>query len=388
MTQTVNANQFLAYITQQRAKIQSAFKETEQAQNEFQGLYTRFRAEHDRTLHALAEQLGAADAKLGGGLQTQVDARVAEERAAIKQRLANLERAISKAQTQADSLIKRAQKEFADLRALNPKLNEREEDLKTQRTRAQQTLDDLNGQIAQMGKGLGFIFSAWKIHALDRERFQTLGHLETFDAQLLKVRREWQELRALALKNETDWQTQWEKATADLGGLRQERDYLAQNGEAEARRRALVFALDHLKAVPGGMDAALAQPMIALNVQTDNFQAALGAVAGILGVLRGVDDGLGRIGESAKAIVTEQQRHSTYLHPPTFMLSDRVLEFGKTWDDLIAQVKNEKQAAQHPADFVAAMRTFVEQRLGQDQVSAFFTGLGGALTAATQGWKA
>jgi hypothetical protein len=177
---------------------------------------------------------------------------------------------------------------------------------------------------------------------------------------------------------------------AKLAQLQQEHDLLAQNAEALARRRASLFVLDNLKtpasAAESALDAQLKQ-MIGLNIQTDDFQTALGSVAGILGILKGVDEGLRRLRESANALIAEQQRHSAYLPALHIELSDGVLAFGAAWDDLIAKTKDEKTFAAHPTDFSAAMKPFLDERLTNAQITGFFNALGQAIQAATAGWR-
>jgi hypothetical protein len=214
--------------------------------------------------------------------------------------------------------------------------------------------------------------------------------METLDHELGKVRKEWQDLSDLAHKNEADWKAQWQQKVAQLGELRQEHDHLVQNGDVLARHRAIFFVVDNLKepavGAPQALDGAL-KPMIELNIQTDSFQAALGSVAGILGIAKGVNEGLNRLSASVKALVDEQTRNSAFLPALNVSLTDDVLAFGSVWDDLAAKAKDEKALAQHPMDFVAASKPFLAERLTKEHIAAFFDALGKALTQTTAGWK-
>jgi len=388
MTRMVSPEAFASFIADQRAKIGNAFQEVEQVQVEYQGAYTRFKAEHDKTLLALANQIETQDDGLGDALKAQIDARVPIEKQTIVQRITALEKEqIPKLQEHADDLLARARKEIADLREMNPKLNEQEESLKADLARLQQQLDDLNAQVKKLGSGLGFIFNAWKIHSLDRERFQVIGRMQSTEERLKKVRQDWKDLRDMVTKEEMEWKMQWQVTTAQVGQLRQERDYLAQNMDAEARHRANVYVLDNLKALSAGTDSTPLKQMVDLDIQTDNFQAALGSVASMLGVLKGIDEGLGRMNESVSAIIAEQNRHGAYLGGLSIVLQDSAVAFGQTWDDLIAKVKDEKTLATHPADFVAAMKPFLDERLTKEHIVALFDMLGNALKEATQNWR-
>jgi hypothetical protein len=201
------------------------------------------------------------------------------------------------------------------------------------------------------------------------------------------VRQEWKDLSTNTAKNEADWRAQWQQKTTQLSQVQQQHDYLEQNTVAEAQHRATVYVIDNLKSLPASGDATLLQPMIDLNIQTDDFQAALGSVAGILGILKGVDEGLKRLGESVQALIAEQQRHSEFLPSLNIALDDQVTAFGQTWDDLIAKSKDEKTLATHPVDFVTAMKPFLEKRLTQEHIAAFFNALGEALKHATASWR-
>ncbi|HTP10594.1 MAG TPA: hypothetical protein VMP08_20210, partial [Anaerolineae bacterium] len=246
---------------------------------------------------------------------------------------------------------------------------------------------DLNTQIQQAAKGLGFVLHVGQIHGLDRERFRVLGRLQQLEKNLKDVRQEWKDLSIDTAKQETDWQTEWRQRTEQLSQVRQQHDYLEENTAAEVQRRAILYVIDNLKTLPAGGDAALLQPMIDLNIQTDDFQTALGSVSSILGILKGVDEGLKRLSQSVETLIAEQQRHSEFLPGLNIAVDDQVTAFGQTWNDLATKSKDEKTLATHPTDFVAAMQPFLEQRLTQEHIAAFFNAMGNSLKEATAGWR-
>ena len=389
MSQPVDALGFLNFIDGQNTKINAAFREIEELQKLFQGSYTRFRAEHDKTLAALGAQIESARDGSGDALKAPIDARVPAERKTIDARVATLEqKLIPGFQTEADKVLARAQSRTQELRTKNPQLNDREEKLKAEIAAQTKTLADLNTQVQKLSSGLGFIFNIGKIHALDAQRQQTVGRLQTLNQQLTQIRQEWKKLHDDVSQEEHNLQVEWQTASVTLGKLRQEHDYLAQNAAAEARHRAITFVIDNLKTMPpGANNSAAFKPMIDLNIQTDDFQAALGAVAGILGVLKGIEDGLTRIFESVKALKAEQAKNSAYLPSLQFELPDAALAFAKTWDDLIAKSKDDKYLGAHPAEYIAAIQPFLDERLTKEHITDFFNGLGDAIQRATAGWK-
>ncbi len=391
MSPQYDAASFYNFLAGESKRIAGAFREVEQLQAEFQGAYTRFKTDHDKTLAALGEQVLAIDTdQLPPTVRAQIDARVPVERQTIAERLQVLDKSLlPDYQKKADDLLQRVQKDETERRSQNPKLNEREEALKAEGANWQKQLNDLNTQVGDRARGLGFIFNAGKIHALDGERQRAIGRLEVINSQLAKVREEWKDLRERTTKEEADWKTQWQTTMQQMGKLRQERDYLAQNVDTVARQRAVTFVLDNIKTpISDSALQASVNRMVDLNIQTDDFQAALGSVAGILGVMKGVDEGLKRIGESVKAIIAEQERNSQFLRPPKIEISDRAAAFSRVWDEIAAKAKDEKAVAAHPADFVAAMKPILEERLTKDRITDYFNSLGNGLQAAGRGWSA
>jgi predicted nucleic acid-binding Zn-ribbon protein len=386
MNQTLDANEFSAFLGKQRMQITSAFNTIEKMQHEYQGAYTRFKADHDKTLRALTERIETQAGGTGQALKPLIEVRLPQEQQSIAQQIAGLAKQADELQARMDELPALSQQAIAGLREANPKLNEREEALKTDIANQQQALDDLNTQILKAGKVLGFVLHAAKIHALDRERFRIIGRLQQLEEDLKDVRQGWENLSTNTAQKETEWRTEWRQRTEQLSQVRQQRDYLEQNRAAETWHRATGYVIDNLKTLPAEGDESLLLPMIDLNIQTDDFQTALGSVASILGILKGMDEGLKRLDQSVQTLITEQKRHSEFLPNLSIVLDDQVAVFGQTWDDLAAKCKDEQTLADHPADFVAAMQPFLEQRLTQEHIAAYFNALGKALNDATAGW--
>ncbi len=391
MSRSFAAPAFRDFLQAERNKVSNAFQAMEHIQADYQGVYTRFRDDHDKTLAALADRVQALpDAALPKELQVSIQARVPEECKTIEKRIAELNQELPRIQKEMDDLLAANQKKIADLRNLNPQLNDREERVKADVALAQKQLDDLNQQVGEQAGGLGFILHAFKIHELDRERYRVLGRVESLTSELSKVRQEWKDKHEGIEKEQRESQSAWQELQARAGTLSQERDELAQASDTLARQRAITFVLDNLKTPVETKQAALdgdLKQMVALNIQTDDLQTALGSIAGILGVMKGMDEGLKRLGESAAAIINEQQRHSAYLPPLTIELDDGVLTFGKVWDDLSAKGKDEKTFAAHPADFATAMKPFLDDRLANDKIAGYFNALGQALQRATGKWR-
>ena len=390
MSPSYTAQSFSDLLQNERRRIAQAFAEVEQIQKDYQGKYSAFKIDHDKTLRDLVEQILAAPDSVDAATRKAIGARVPAEKKWVADRIAALEKTIAETTKQADGILTRAQKDEADLAAINPKVNEKEEAIKADLAKSQQTLDDLNAKVKKLGGGLGFIFRAGKIAELDRKRYRALGHIEQLSKSVEKARKDWQDLRTMVVKEENDWQTQWQQAVAKCGDLRTERDNLTQNTDLVVQRRATTYVIDNLKtaatASEPALDASL-KHMVTLNIQTDDYQAALGSIAGILGTAKGMDEGLTRLGESVKAVMDEQTQHSEFLAPLSITVADQAVAFGKNWDDLAAKAHDEKAYADHPKDFVAAMQPFVDTRLTSALIGQYFDALGQALQKSTAGWK-
>ncbi|MBU0495201.1 MAG: hypothetical protein KKA73_12710 [Chloroflexi bacterium] len=390
MSQVVSAESLRDFISGQRSRIGAAYQEVEQIQAEYQGAYTRFKAEHDPALQALADTVEARGDVVDAALRAQIDEWVPVERQSLVDRIAKLDEETKDLRRQADAKIEYVQQQVVELHKLNPQLDEQEESLKSDVASRKAELDDLNARVKELGRGLGFITRAGRIHALDRERHRVLGQLQVLGTELSKTRQQWRNRQDALTTLQTDSRAEWETMTAQIGQLEQEHDYLAQNIETLARRNAIVFLLDNLKEPTTVSDPALTvqlQDMIALNIHTDDFQVALGSVAGILGLLKGVDEGLGRFLESVRVLISEQDRHSEYLPPLRIELADSVLAFGGTWDELAEKARDEQALADRPAEFVVAMKPFLDEQLTEERIKGFFDTLGRAIQQATASWR-
>jgi DNA repair exonuclease SbcCD ATPase subunit len=378
----MKADEFLGYLNTQMGKLQQTYDEIGHVQREYQGIYVTFRADHDRTLQALMDTRAGS---LPDPLPAQVEERLPAERKAMAQRADELNKQIAAKQGEADAKIAAVQAGIAEIRALNPRLDQREEQLKAMIAFRTQALHDLNAKVSKLASGLGFALHFGKIHALDNDRHRLVGQLETLNEDLVKVRKEWQEKHDASAASQAQEQAAWQGMMVEVGRLKAERDGLTADPEAQVRRRALLYVLDNLKSLPGA-DPEL-QKMAALNIQTDDFQSALGAVAGLMGTVNGVRQGLQGLAASVAALIDEQTRNSQYLPELKLDVPEEAAAFDRQWDELIACVRDEKVLAQHPTDFVRATRPFAEERLTKERIGAYFDALGGALKSATAGWK-
>ncbi len=378
----MKVDEFFQHIQQQMSAVQQSYDEIVHAQREFQGAYVTFSTQRETLVASLvASRLG----NLPPPLQARAEVLMPEERKAVADRQRELDAAVAAALKEADDSAAAMQQQMNALRKANPKLNEREESLKAMIAFRTQRLHDLNAKVSAMGSGLGFLFRAGAIRKVDNERHNVAGQLEALGGELEGVRKQWQDLRNSADAGMIVGQAEWAKHMADLAAVRSERDALAADPETMARRRACRRVLEEMTEAPEG-DADLAR-LPGLNRQSADYRAALMAVTSMLAVLKGILEGLTRFASSVSALVDEQEKNSQYLKPLRLDLPAGAAAFERLWPDLTPRVRDEKALAGHPAEFVAVMRPYLDQRLTREQIQAYFEGLGQSVKKAAAAWK-
>ena len=90
MSQTFTADGLSTFLSNQRRQIAAAFSEIEEVQREYQGAYTRFKADHDKTLRALTEKIESQANGTGNALMPLIEARLPQEQQSITQQIADL----------------------------------------------------------------------------------------------------------------------------------------------------------------------------------------------------------------------------------------------------------------------------------------------------------
>lgn len=381
------------FLAQNVEKIEAVEREVEELQIGFNSAYTEFKAEHDATLARLTEKVIEKIDSLEPEMRAQIEKQREEEREKISARMDELrEELIPNAQEESDGILQTAQAEHAEIRKLNPKLNDREETYKAQKAELETELAQLNEEIRQLSGCLGFVINFLKISRLDRQRQRVIGQLENLALSLAEVRREWQEAQQKFASRQEELQKNWRVASLKLARLREELAYLEdeENREALALKRAAFNLLDNLKSPAPCADAELkseVDKMVELNVKTDDYQESLGEVAGLIALLIGVRTGMDSIKKSVEAMIQEQQMHGEYLRPLQVDVPPEVIDFHKTWDGLRKEVLDEGKVCSHPRDFIAFCRQLASGRLGKEAIERMFDSLGQALNRAAASWK-
>jgi hypothetical protein len=393
MGERMSLEKLHGYILNKISQIRGVSRELEEIQAGFNSNYVEWKAEHDATLERLVEMVLARMDELGPTLKGRLDERVSEERRLVDERRQELrDKLIPQAQAEADALIEKGRAVTESMREENPRLDAREERLKAKWAELDGELTELNARIRKLSGCLGVMVNFFKIGRLDRQRQRVTGQMYEVRHQLREVRREWQETQSDADAEKDRLQTRWQERVREIVQMQGELDYLGEEGKREelVLRRAVRHVLDGLKApVPCPADDVKAEldAMVALNVQTDAAQKALGEVSGLIALLGGLIEGLNRFDHSVTGLVEEQRMHSAYLSRLDVDVPDDVEAFHAQWEGLAQKVRDDGKLCQNPTEFLAVVLPEFEGKLSEAVIRESFESLGRALTAATRRWR-
>jgi hypothetical protein len=388
----MNADQTLRYLDAQSEAIEALIIQLDEVQVAFNAQYDEFKTQHDGTLSRLTDQVIERLDSVSPELRSAINERVREESRLIEERRQKVESEYFPRRVQAaDELLEQAQEELAELRALNPDLDDQEEKLKRQKAELEAQLAELNQAIRRNSRGLGVLLHLMAITRTDRQRHQVLGKLEAINEALHDVRQQWERKRQEVAQRQTQYQDRWQLESIAVARLQSELDQLSDETRKRelALRRAVRHVLDHLKERPTSADPTLKHgldEMIRLNIQTDNYHGGLASVGGVIGLLRGINSGMDAIRRSINGIRREYEMHSAHLKSPKFHLPAAVEAFHQQWPVLAEQFSDEGTIGAHPAEFSASVQPLLEGPLSQASIEAMFNHLGEMIKGATAAW--
>jgi hypothetical protein len=393
MGERVSLGKLHGYLLGKISQIRTVSQEMEEIQVGFNSNYVEWKAEHDATLERLVEMLLARMEEVAPELKDRIEERVVEEQRLVDERRQELRNTlIPQAQTEADDLIKEGRSVAESMREENPRLNEREEQLKAEWAELDQELTGLNERVRRLSGCLGVMINFFKINKLDRQRQRVIGQMYEVRRQLRDVRQEWQETRRDADTEEDRLQSRWQDRVREVAQMQGELDYLDEESKREglALRRAARHVIDDLKEpIPCPADDVKTEldAMIALNIQTDATQEALGVVSGLIALLEGIISGMDRFDQSVTGLIAEQRMHSAYLSQLDVYVPDDVEAFHEQWEGLAQKVRDDGQLCETPTEFLAVVLPEFENKLSEVAIKGAFESLGQSLTAATSQWR-
>jgi hypothetical protein len=392
----MNAQQVLDYLDEQRQAIAGLIVELDEVQVAFNAQFDAFKIDHDRTLDALSDQifarLGDGSGALTPDLLSAIGDQAQVERARLEERRHRLrDEYLPQRRQAADELLAKAQAELAQLRALNPQLDQEEEALKRQKAALEGQLESLNREIQRKSRGLGVVTHFLAITRADRERHRVLGKLEVLGESLYAVRQRWEEESAKIEERQVAYRRNWQMESIAVARLQTELDQLNDEALREelALRRATHHVLDNLKTRQTMQDPELAhelEQMVALNISTDDYHDGLATVAGLIALLRGIESGLEAVGKSVEGLLHEQQMHSAYLKALDFRMPEGVETFHQQWPVLRREFLDEETVGAHPVGFAARVKPLLKGPLSEASIKAMFDSLGSMIERAAAQW--
>jgi chromosome segregation ATPase len=388
----MRAKQTIQYIDAQKQAIETLAGELDEIQIAFNAQFDEFKQMHDATLDALTGEVATGLNAVGAELRAAIEAQLEVENERIEERRQKLrEEYLPQRQQAADELLTKAQAELAELRALNPELDEREETFKRHRADLEAQLDALNEEIRQKSRRLGVVLHFVAITKIDRQRQRIIGKLEAVNDALLNVRSRWEKTSAEAREEQDAFQKRWQLESIAVARLQSELDQLDDEARRQdlALRRATRAILDDLKEpAPGAspdLEGALKE-MAALNIETDAYHEGLASVGGLIGLLGGIDSGLDAIRKSIDGLDHEQRMHSSYLRALDFHIPERVDTFHRQWPVLAEQFADEKAIGANPSEFSANVKPILDGPLSESNIEAMFIAFGAMIKQATEAW--
>lgn len=382
MATAMTLAQFYNYVRTSRQRMADVYRETEEVQFQFNDLHTRRLNERNKLVGVLAPQL-LEGSDVTEGLKAALEARVQVERQLLLDRIAALNKELTEMRQNSEQLISEGQKQIAHLREQNPVLNQQEEGLKARRATLQQQLNELDAQIKRMGCLTGYLAR----RRLVAERKKLAENIASMTQGIRVVREKWKTEREKVQAEQVELQTKWQALSVDISQKQALLDDLTVNLESRSRTDAARNLLAELKELPadaGPWRDRLA-PLVELNRSESNYVVGLTSVAEILGLLKGLGEGMDRFIRSVGTVYEEQNRYK--LAELRLSIPDDVTAFHSYWPTLQAMVKDEKYLGTHPLEFAQKVKEAIGSRLGATQIQKMFEQMGAALTAATKQWR-
>jgi len=372
---------FDKYSRENRKRIADIYREIEEIQFQFNDLYARQVEERRRLVAAHAPLLQENADDLPEELQRALDDQQRVEREALEEEMAALRAETAEKRQKADDLVREAQRRVANLRKQNPILDQQEEELKARRASMENQIQELDDEINRLG-----IASFFKKRRLRSEREQLVDNLDEIESGIRAVRERWQEEKKALQASQTDLQTQWQALSVEVAQLQARLDYLVANTDDEVRKRAAQNWLNDLEELPDvqGPWQERLRPVVELGRNKQQYEAGLTSVAEILGLLKGIGEGMDRFLRSLYTLYEEQRRYR--LPALTVNLPDSVTSFHGMWPEFQSEVKDEKYLGTHPLEFNRRVSNIVQEHINEEDIQQMFDDMGAALSQAAKAW--
>jgi DNA repair exonuclease SbcCD ATPase subunit len=378
---------FDRYLRDKNKELDGCIVEIEEIQKRLQDEFQRELTVWQGLFGYCYPQVTVRRAELPPDLTQYLDRIEQEELERLKAEIADLTAKLAAGRKAIDDWTGSAQEAARSLRAANPDLNAREEQLKRKVTALQDEYTVAYEDLERAhGPFLGWLTNAGAIRKARRRQAETKKEQAQAIEQLRQVRQNW--LTAVQETSETQskLREQWQQATIETAEQQARYDYVRNNLDALARQNGVQRALDEMTEAPAMTDELgdKLRELAAHNAVRARFEDGLMAVSESLGMLRGVNKGLDKFGESVSQVLGEQKRYS--LKEVTIPVSREVAAVNQTWAALAKEARDEEQAVREPLEFAKIARQYVIDRLTPQVIQAFFESMGDALNKGTSAW--
>jgi len=379
---------FFKYARDNRKRIDDIYREIEEIQLQFNEMHTRQVQERQQLIASLIPGLLSNPAELPVEIAQPLQAQEQTEGKRLQEEHAKLLSDELARRQSADNLILEAQRQLAHLRDENPILNQQEEGLKARRQDMEMELARLDAEIKNLPWfPLGWLTNMAKRGRLGKERDQLVQNINSMTEAIRKVRAKWQEEKKSLQESQTTLRSQWQAQSVETAQLLGRLEYLEGNLSALVKRNAAQNWLSGLTELPvaSGPWKDRLGPLTELNRSKVAYEKGLTSVAEMLGLLKGLGEGMDRFIRSLGTVYEEQRRYK--LPALTVELSDAVTSFHATWPDIQSKVKDEKYLGAHPLEFSKRVDGVIREPLPEAVIQKMFEDMGAALNLATKAWR-
>ncbi len=382
--------QFEDFVESAQGSVSRLFQEILEVQKAVNDTREQLRlGRRDQVDRARALLAGAGQA-LDGGFLSSYEAKRAEFAQSLEAEAQALTQIVQEGEAKSEALTVRARELRNELRSLNPELDKQEEALKRRRSELEAEAAELDRKIAARARWFGTITRRKEIRKLGEQLAKADARAREFADALDNVRKEWTTKLSATSAEDARLQEDWSANELRVARLRQDLSLLTTDLPAEAERRALFSLVEGAATAPPTGDSGLDEALATVNELSDRLdeeEAALAAGSEMLGMLKGVGEGLDGFRKALTSVRAEQEAHSEL--PRLFVeLPESAVAFHAAWDELSRYVVDEKQMAAYPGHFVRALRQLLDERLTPQGIERMFGEMGDALTRATDRWGA
>ncbi len=380
--------QFHRYLDDRRRELEACYKEVEEVQFQFNDIFKLELEAWQAKFSYCYPRIAAQRQEMPEALARLIDRTEQEELERLRAEIAELEKEVEEAQARSDDLLAQARGVTLTLREANPELNEREEELKSLMARYQDEYAQAFEEIEVLQSPfLGSLRHFFEIRKLRETQKTARKQQASTLTALQKVRAEWLEWVEMAGDTQAELRQNWQQTEIEMSQNQARHDHLVDNLEDLAVQAALQRVLEELNespGVPGELGAALDE-LVEHNRVRRSYEEGLRAVAEVLGLTKGVGEGLTRFQRSVATVLQEQRRYS--LKEVRVPLPQSAAVMNQVWKELGAKVKDEKHMGTHPLEFSRVVDVYIKKRLTDEKIQSLFETMGEALNQATKAWN-